>query len=106
MCLNFLIRIENLISFNQIDNIIKIGNLCIETVFISGYSGLRTGHIKTNFKKIYSIYTIGFANKGQSDESLMRQVMHTGFEQITNTKTFEIYAAGNQSLSFTIIGEI
>ena len=32
--------------------------------------------------------------------------MHTGFEQITNTKTFEIYAAGNQSLSFTIIGEI
>ena len=97
---------ENLISFNSTDNIIKIGNLCIETVFISGYSGLRTGYIKTNFKKIYSIFAIGFANRGQSDESLMRQVMHTGFEQIANTKTFEFYAAGNQSLSFTIVGEV
>ena len=97
---------ENLISFNRTDNIIKVGNLVIETVTISGYAGVRTGHVKTNFKNIYSISAIGFANKGQTAESLMRQVMHTGTDQITRTKTFEFYAADNQTLLFTIIGEV
>ena len=99
-------RLENLISFNRTDNIIKVGNLVIETVTISGYAGVRTGHVKTNFKNIYSISVIGFANKGQTAESLMRQVMHTGTEQIRRTKTFEFYAADNQTLLFTIIGEV
>ena len=99
-------KLENLINFNSDDNIIKIGNVAIETVFVPGNAGLRTGHIKTNFKKIYSVNFIGFANKGQSDDSLMKQMMHTGFEQVVSTKTFEFFAAGNQSLSITFIGEI
>lgn len=99
-------RLENLISFDSDNNIIKIGKVAIETVFVSGNSGLRTGYIKTNFKKIYSVNFIGFANKGQSDDSLMKQMMHTGFDQIANTKTFEFYAAGNQSLSVTFVGEV
>lgn len=97
---------ENLISFNTIDNIIKIGNLVIETVDVAGYSGIRTGHIKTTFKKIYSINFIGFVNKGQNAESLMQQVMHSGNEQIENTKTFEFYAADSQTVSVTFIGEV
>ena len=97
---------ENLISFNSTDNIIKIGNLVIETVDVAGYGGLRTGHIKTTFKKIYAINFIGFVNKGQSAESLMRQVMHSGNEQIEKTKTFEFYAADSQTVSVTFIGEI
>ena len=101
-----LYRLENLISFDSDNNIIKIGKVAIETVFVSGNSGLRTGYIKTYFKKIYSVNFIGFANKGQLDDSLMKQMMHTGFDQIANTKTFEFYAAGNQSLSVTFVGEI
>ena len=99
-------RLENLISFDSDNNIIKIGKVAIETVFVSGNSGLRAGYIKTNFKKIYSVNFIGLANKGQSDDSLMKQMMHTGFDQIANTKTFEFYAAGNQSLSVTFVGEV
>ena len=99
-------KLENLISFDSDNNIIKIGKVAIETVFVSGNSGLRTGYIKTNFKKIYSVNFIGFANKGQLDDSLMKQMMHTGFDQIANTKTFEFYAAGNQSLSVTFVGEV
>ena len=97
---------ENLINFNSTDNIIKIGNLVIESVDVVGYGGLRTGHIKTSFKKIYSINFIGYANKGQTDESLMRQVMHSGIEQIEKTKTFEFYAANSQTVVVTFIGEI
>ena len=99
-------RLENLISFNSTDNIIKIGNFVIETVAIVGYSGVRTGRIKTNFKNIYSISTIGFANKGQTAESLMRQIMYTGTDQITRTKTFEFYAADSQTVLFTFVGEV
>ena len=101
-----LYRLENLISFNSTDNIVKIGNLLIETVQVTGYAGIRTGHIRTNFKKIYSISAIGLANKGQTAESLMHQVMHTGAEQIVRSKTFEFYAADSQTLIFTFIGEI
>jgi len=97
---------ENLISFNSTDNIIKIGNLVIETVDVPGYTGLRTGYIKTTFKKIYSISFIGFANKGQNAESLMQQVMHSGNEQIEKTKTFEFYAADSQTILVTFIGEV
>ena len=99
-------RLENLISFDSDNSIIKIGKVAIETVFVPGNSGLRTGYIKTNFKKIYSVNFIGFANKGQLDDSLMKQIMYTGFDQIANTKTFEFYSAGNQSLSVTLVGEI
>ena len=99
-------RLENLISFNSNDGIIKIGKVAIESVFIPGNTGLRIGYLKTNFKKIYSVNFIGFANKGQSDDSLMKQIMYTGFEQIASTKTFEFYAAGNQSLSVTFVGEV
>jgi putative uncharacterized protein FNV0816 len=99
-------RLENLISFNRTDNIIKVGNLVIETVTISGYAGVRTGHVKTNFKNIYSISAIGFANKGQTAESLMRQVMHSGAEEIVKNKSFQLYASGNQTILVTFIGEI
>lgn len=99
-------RLENLISFNSTDSIVKIGNLAIETISVSGYAGIRTGHIRTNFKKIYSVSLTGFVNKGQTEGGLMQQVMHTAFEQIEKTKTFEFYTAGNQTISFTFIGEI
>lgn len=99
-------RLENLIKFNSVDNVIKIGNFVIETVQVTGYAGIRTGHIRTNFKKIYSVSLTGFVNKGQTEVALMQQVMHTGFEQIEKTKTFEFYTAGNQTISFTFIGEV
>ena len=99
-------RLENLIKFNSVDNVIKIGNFVIETVQVTGYDGIRTGHVKTNFKKIYSVNLIAYANKGQTAESLMRQVMHTGTEQIEKTKTFELYAAGNQTILVTFLGEV
>lgn len=98
--------LENLIKFNSVDNVIKIGNFVIETVQVTGYDGIRTGHVKTNFKKIYSVNLIAYANKGQTAESLMRQVMHTGTEQIEKTKTFELYAAGNQTILVTFLGEV
>jgi hypothetical protein len=98
--------LENLIKFNSVDNIIKIGNFVIETVQVTGYDGIRTGHVKTNFKKIYSVNLIAYANKGQTAESLMRQVMHTGTEQIEKTKTFELYSAGNQTILVTFLGEV
>ena len=99
-------RLENLISFNSTNQTIKIGNFVIETVQVTGYDGIRTGHVKTNFKKIYSVNLIAYANKGQTAESLMRQVMHTGTEQIEKTKTFELYAAGNQTILVTFLGEV
>ena len=99
-------KLENLITFNSTDNIIKIGSLVIENISVSGYAGVRKGYIKTNFKKIYSVSLTGFVNKGQTEGGLMQQVMHTGFEQIEKTKTFEFYTAGNQTISFTFIGEI
>lgn len=99
-------RLENLISFDSTNQTIKIGNFVIESVQVTGYAGIRTGHVKTNFKKIYSVNLIAYANKGQTAESLMRQVMHTGTEQIEKTKTFELYAAGNQTILVTLVGEI
>ena len=99
-------KLESLIGFDSDNKIIKIGKVAIETVFVSGNSGLRTGYIKTNFKKIYSVNFIGFANRGQSDTSLMNQIMHTEFDQMVRTKTFELYTVGNQSLSVTFVGEV
>ena len=99
-------RLENLINFNSNDNIIKIGKVAIETVYSVGYAGVRTGHINTNFKKIYSVSAAGFANKGQTAESLMRQMIHTGVEQIASSKTFELYAADSQTIAITFVGEV
>ena len=99
-------KLKNLISFNSDDNIIKIGKIAIETIDIPGNIGIRTGYIKTNFKKIYSIHLVGFVNKGQSEEALMRQVMHSGAEEIVKNKSFQLYASGNQTILVTFIGEI
>ena len=99
-------RLENLITFNSTDNIIKIGNIVIETVDVVGLARLRKGYITTNFKKIFSINLCGFVNKGQNEEHLMRQVMHSGSEEIKTNKYFEFYCAGNQTVVVTIIGEI
>ena len=99
-------KLENLINFNSTDNIIKIGNLVIETVEVAGYGGLRTGYLKTSFKKIYSVNFIGYANKGQNAESLMQQVMYGGNEQIARTKTFEFYTADSQTIAITFVGEV
>ena len=101
-----LYKLANLISFNSDDNIIKIGKIAIETIDIPGNIGIRTGYIKTNFKKIYSIHLVGFVNKGQSEEALMRQVMHSGAEEIVKNKSFQLYASGNQTILVTFIGEI
>ncbi|WP_314346931.1 hypothetical protein [Fusobacterium massiliense] len=99
-------RLENLITLNSKENIIRIGKVVIETIPISGYAGIRTGRVKTNFKKIYSINFIGLANKGQTQENLMRQLMYSSLEEIAASKTFELYVAGNQSVYITLIGEV
>ena len=99
-------KFENLVSFNSDNNIVKIGNLVIENIDIAGTLGTRIGYIKTNFRKIYSISSIGYASKGQTQEYLMRQIMNSGPEEIIRNKFFEIYCAGNQTVGVTIIGEI
>ena len=96
-------KLNGLIDTNEI---IRIGNIVIETVDVVGLAGLRKGYITTNFKKIFSINLCGFVNKGQNEEHLMRQVMHSGSEEIKTNKYFEFYCAGNQTVVVTIIGEI
>ena len=97
---------ENLITLNSKENIIRIGKVVIETIGLPGYSGIRTGRVKTNFKKIYSVNFLGLANKGQTQENLMRQLMYSSLDEIAANKTFELYVAGNQSVYITLIGEI
>ena len=99
-------RLENLITLNSKENIIRIGKVVIETIPISGYAGIRTGRVKTIIIKIYSINFIGLANKGQTQENLMRQLMYSSLEEIAASKTFELYVAGNQSVYITLIGEV
>lgn len=96
-------KLNGLIDTNEI---IRIGNIVIETVDVVGLAGLRKGYITTNFKKIFSINLCGFVNKGQNEEHLMRQVMHSGSEEIKTNKYFEFYCAGNQTVVVTIIGKI
>ena len=96
-------KLNGLIDTNET---IRIGNIVIETVNVVGLVGLRKGYITTNFKKIFSINLCGFVNKGQNEEYLMRQVMHSVFEEIKTNKYFEFYCAGNQTVVVTIIGEI
>lgn len=98
--------VENLIGFNSVDNIIKIGKIVIETIDVIGNAGIRTGYIKTNFKRIFSINLVGFITKGQNESHLMQQVMHTTGDDIVKNKFFQLYTAGNQTVSVTIIGEI
>lgn len=96
-------KLNGLIDTNEI---IRIGNIVIETVDVVGLAGLRKGYITTNFKKIFSINLCGFVNKGQNGEYLMHQVMHSVPEEIKTNKYFEFYCAGNQTVAVTIIGEI
>lgn len=101
-------RLENLISL-QVDGqnkIIKIGDTVIETIFIPGGVGIRTAAIKSDFKKIISINLSGFITKGQTQEHLMRQVLHSGPEQIIRDKKIELYSAGTQTILLTIIGTV
>lgn len=99
---------ENLISLKSEDsnNFIKIGNIVIETIDVPGNNGIRIGNIKTNFKKIYCVFLTGYITKGQSQENLMRQVIHSGTNEMVFNKKIEFYAAGNQTITLTIIGEI
>ena len=99
---------ENLITLQSEDfnSFIKIGNIVIETIDVPGNSGIRIGNIKTNFKKIYCFFLTGYITKGQSQENLMRQVIHSGTNEMIFNKKIEFYAAGNQTITLTIVGEI
>lgn len=104
----FLYILENLFSFQEDgqSKIIRIGNVIIETITIPGGIGGRTATIKSNFKIITSVNISGFVNKGQTQEILMRQVIHSNTIEIASTKKVEVYSAGTQTILLTIIGTV
>ena len=104
-----------LIKFSTVENFIKvknnkiftIGNICIETINCTpNIAGVRTINIESNFKNIFSIFLTGYITEGQTQENLMRQVVHGYYSKIVATKQVKIYASGTQSLELTIIGTI
>lgn len=99
---------ENLINLQEEgqNKILKIGDIVIETMSIPGGAGVRTAIIKSDFKNIISVNLCGFTNKGQTQEYLMRQVLHGGIEQIVRDKRVELYSAGTQTILLTITGTI
>ena len=103
------------IRFSTVENFIKvknnkiftIGNICIETINCTpNIAGVRTINIESNFKNIFSIFLTGYITEGQTQENLMRQVVHGYYSKIVATKQVKIYASGTQSLELTIIGTI
>ena len=103
------------IKFSTVENFIKvknnkiftIGNICIETINCTPNTvGIRTVNVESDFKNIFSIFLTGYITEGQTEEHLMRQVVHDYYSKIVATKQVKLYASGNQSLELTIIGTI
>ena len=99
-------RLENFIKVKN-NKIFTIGNICIETINCTpNIAGVRTVKIESDFKNIFSIFLTGYITEGQTEEHLMRQVVHDYYSKIVATKQVKLYASGNQSLELTIIGTI
>ncbi|MFC2422527.1 phage tail protein [Fusobacterium polymorphum] len=97
-------RLENLISFNSDNNIIKIGNVVIENISVPGRSGVRTTAVKTDFKKIISINLNSSITFGQQISS--SQSIHDSFDYVIKNKSLRLYANGNQTVDVSIVGLI
>ena len=99
-------RLENFIKVKN-NKIFTIGNICIETINCTpNIAGVRTANIESDFKNIFSIFLTGYITEGQTQENLMRQVVHGYYSKMVETKQVKIYASGTQSLELTIIGSI
>ena len=95
---------ENLINFNSTDNIIKIGNLAIETISVPGNVGTRTAIIKTSFKNIISVSLNSYITFGQQVDTA--QSIHDDNNYILRNKSLRFYCNGNQTVNVCIIGII
>ena len=99
-------RLENFIKVKN-NKIFTIGNICIETINCTPNTvGVRTVNVESDFKNIFFISLTGYITEGQTEEHLMRQVVHDYYSKIVATKQVRLYAAGNQSIELTIIGTI
>ena len=99
-------KLENFIKVKN-NKIFTIGNICIETINCTPNTvGIRTVNVESDFKNIFSIFLTGYITEGQTEEHLMRQVVHDYYSKIVATKQVKLYASGNQSLELTIIGTI
>ena len=76
----------------------------INKIIIFGHSLSELDY--SDFKNIFSIFLTGYITEGQTEEHLMRQVVHDYYSKIVATKQVKLYASGNQSLELTIIGTI
>lgn len=97
---------ENLISskIEEDSNILKIGNVVIETINVSGSVGVRTTSIKTNFKNIIYVSLASYISYGQ--EGNTSQTLHDSDDFIIKNKVLRFYANGNQTVNVCIIGII
>jgi len=99
-------KLENFIKVKN-NKIFTIGNICIETINCTPKTvGVRTVNVESDFKNIFFISLTGYITEGQTEEHLMRQVVHDYYSKIVATKQVRLYAAGNQSIELTIIGTI
>ena len=99
-------RFENFIKVKN-NKIFTIGNICIETINCTPNTvGVRTVNVESDFKNIFFISLTGYITEGQTEEHLMRQVVHDYYSKIVATKQVKLYASGNQSLELTIVGTI
>ena len=99
-------RLENLISSKtEGDNsILKMGNVVIENISVSGITGIRTAAIKTSFKSIISISLTPYITYGQQVDSA--QSIHDSSDYIVSNKSLRFYCNGNQTVDVCIIGLI
>ena len=95
---------ENLISSKteEDNNILKIGNVVIETINVSGSVGVRTTSIKTNFKNIIYVSLAPYITYGQQENTT--QTIHDSNDSIIRNKTLSFYSNGNQTVNVCIIG--
>nr|DAS07276.1 MAG TPA: hypothetical protein [Caudoviricetes sp.] len=97
---------ENLISSKIEEDraILKIGNLVIENISVSGITGIRTATVKTSFKNIISIYLSPYISYGQQENTV--QAIHDSNDYIVRNKSLRFYCNGNQTVDVCIIGLI
>jgi len=99
-------KLENLISSKTEGNnsILKMGNVVIENISVSGITGIRTAAIKTSFKSIISISLTPYITYGQQVDSA--QSIHDSSDYIVSNKSLRFYCNGNQTVDVCIIGLI
>ena len=79
-------KLENFIKVKN-NKIFTIGNICIETINCTPNTvGVRTVNVESDFKNIFFISLTGYITEGQTEEHLMRQVVHDYYSKIVATK--------------------